>query len=159
MKVLFLDIDGVLNDSHFNPAAESSSLSGPAVTRLNQILRATGAKLVLSSSWRYLILDRAMTLQGFEYLLRTHGVDKGSLIGHTGPDDADETQPGRAVQIRRWLQDHHDVSAWAALDDHLLELGDDSWRQVKTDGQVGLTEANAAAVIDILGAGLKPKTG
>jgi hypothetical protein len=150
MKVLFLDIDGVLNDSHFNPAAESSSLLGSAVTRLNQILRATGAKLVLSSSWRYLILDRAMTLQGFEYLLRTHGIDKGTLIGHTGPDDADDSQPGRAVQIRRWLQDNHNVTAWAALDDHVLDLGDESWRHVLTDGQVGLTDADAAAVIEIL---------
>jgi hypothetical protein len=153
MKIVFLDIDGVLNDSRFNAAAESSSLLRPAVERLNQILRASGAKLVLSSSWRYLILERAMTVEGFEYLLRTHGLDKGCLIGHTGPDAADEGDhvSGRAAQIRAWLAaSNHNVTAWVALDDGVLDLGDDRWRQVKTDGTVGLTDDDARAAIAIL---------
>ena len=46
MKVIFLDIDGVLN---YNG---SSFLSEDKIILLRNILRRTGAKLVLSSSWR-----------------------------------------------------------------------------------------------------------
>jgi hypothetical protein len=147
MKILFLDIDGVLNDNTFNAAAESSTLDPAAVARLNQVLRTTGAKLVLSSSWRYLILDRAMTLQGFEYLLRTHGLDKGCLIGLTGPD---EEGPGRAAQIQRWLADNGRITDWAVLDDAALDLGEVRWRHVRPDRGAGLSDADAAQLIAIL---------
>jgi hypothetical protein len=150
MKIVFLDIDGVLNDSSFNPAAESSSLQAPLVARLNRILRATGAKVVLSSSWRYLILDRAMTIQGFEYLLRTHGLDRGCLIGHTGADEVEETGGDRARQIRRWLAGNQAVTAWVVLDDGAVDLGADSWRHVRPRREVGLTDDDATRTIAIL---------
>jgi hypothetical protein len=147
MKLVFLDIDGVLNDNAVCATAESSSLNPAAVARLNQVLRATGAKLVLSSSWRYLILDGSMSLQGFEYLLRTHGLDKDCLLGHT---DADEACPGRAAQILRWLGQHGSGASWAVLDDDVLDLGGQSWRHVQTQRGVGLTDADAARVLAIL---------
>lgn len=150
MKVLFLDIDGVLNNSQFNPAAESSTLDPAAVARLNQVVRSTGAKLVLSSSWRYLILEGAMTLQGFEYLLRSHGLDKGCLLDHTGADQAADVFAGRAAQIQRWLAQHPEVADWAAIDDAALALGPLGWRQVKTDGTVGISDADAAQLVAIL---------
>lgn len=148
MKVVFLDIDGVLNSADLrSQLAESSSLDPRAVMRLNCILVETGARLVLSSSWRYLILSGAMTLPGFEYLLRTHGVAKDCLAGHTC---ADEDTAERGGQIRRWLAEHRSVTAWAALDDMPLELGGDGWRHVQTDARVGLTDADATNVIRIL---------
>lgn len=60
-KYLFLDIDGVLNhDTWFNsPSYKNNqanwqvSMFDPAcVERVNRILQETGAKLVVSSSWR-----------------------------------------------------------------------------------------------------------
>jgi hypothetical protein len=148
LNIVFLDIDGVLNSVDLRSAlAESSSLDPRPVACLNRILRETGARLVLSSSWRYLILGGAMTLSGFEYLLRTHGVAKDCLAGHTCPD---EDTAERGAQIRRWLDEHGPVAAWAALDDMPLELGADSWRHVQTDRRVGLSDADATSVIRIL---------
>jgi HAD domain in Swiss Army Knife RNA repair proteins len=148
LTIVFLDIDGVLNsDDRRSRLAESSSLDPRAVARLNSILLETGARLVLSSSWRYVILGGAMTLQGFEYLLRTHGVANDCLAGHTCPD---EETAGRGAQIRRWLDEHGPVTAWAALDDMPLDLGDDSWHHVQTDPRVGLSDDDAASIICIL---------
>ena len=149
MRVLFLDIDGVLNAGGFDAVAESSSLDAALVARLNDILAATGAKLVLSSSWRYLVLGGAMTVEGFEYLLRSHGVAKGSLIGHTR---ADEEIAGRGAQILRWLEDHGPVEAWAVVDDiEIADLGAERWRHVRTDARAGLSAVDAAAITRTLG--------
>lgn len=148
MKVLFLDIDGVLNDRSRSPLAESSSFDAGAVMRLNRVITSTGARLVLSSSWRYVIIDGTMTLGGFEFLLRTHGLAQGSLVGHTC---ADELVPSRAGQIRQWLTTHGPCEAWAAVDDHDLGLGDDGWRQVRTAWELGLTDSDADRLIEILG--------
>jgi hypothetical protein len=148
VRVLFLDIDGVLNAGAFSVTAESSSLDAAAVERLNGILTATGAKLVLSSSWRYLILGGSMTVEGFEYLLRTHGVTKGCLIDHTC---ADEATAGRGRQILRWLEEHGAVEAWAVVDDLAIDdLGAERWRHVRTDARVGLSAADAATIVRIL---------
>lgn len=147
MKILFLDIDGVLNAGSFDATAQSTSVDRVAVARLNHVLAATGAKLVLSSSWRYLVLDGSMTLGGFEYLLRTHGLVAGALIGHTS---SDEVTPGRGAQILEWVRAHGHNAVWAAVDDHELDLGPDRWRQVRTDPRVGLADHDVAALIRIL---------
>lgn len=59
MKYLFLDIDGVMNHEQWLHLAHKKNLSSPefwfdpvCVDRLNRILSETGAKLVISSSWR-----------------------------------------------------------------------------------------------------------
>ena len=64
-KEVFLDIDGVLNGYPFLDEVEANSTAAPLsrewwsefiddarVERLNHILEVTGAKVVLSSSWR-----------------------------------------------------------------------------------------------------------
>lgn len=61
MKILFLDIDGVLNHATWFKSKEYKECSSgwrvsmfdPAcVSRVNKILQETGARLVVSSSWR-----------------------------------------------------------------------------------------------------------
>jgi hypothetical protein len=42
MSVLFLDIDGVLNDHAYDERAESTTLLRPCVDRLNRVLDETG---------------------------------------------------------------------------------------------------------------------
>jgi hypothetical protein len=151
VRVLFLDIDGVLNRGGFSATAESSSLDPALVARLNVVLAATGAKLVLSSSWRYLILGGAMNLAGFDYLLRTHGVAKGCLVGHTR---ADEELTGRGAQILRWIEEHGPVEAWAVVDDvEIADLGGERWRFVHTDPRAGLLGVDADSIIGILTGG------
>lgn len=54
MKVMFLDIDGVLNsDQTPNPRKLPYVVDRKLLTRLKRVLKRTGAKVVLSSTWRY----------------------------------------------------------------------------------------------------------
>jgi hypothetical protein len=58
-RLLFLDIDGVLNSTRYwwasdrsLPMGKAGAVDPDAVARLNQIVDATGCEVVLSSSWR-----------------------------------------------------------------------------------------------------------
>jgi hypothetical protein len=53
MKIIFLDIDGVLNcDETPNPRKFPYIIDKKLLTRLRNLLERTNAKVVLSSSWR-----------------------------------------------------------------------------------------------------------
>jgi hypothetical protein len=54
MKVIFLDIDGVLNTTSTTEMFEEYTfVEDEKVQLLKQLVTRTGAKIVLSSSWRY----------------------------------------------------------------------------------------------------------
>lgn len=149
--VVFLDVDGVLNNHEFDPDSQSCTIDWGCLQHLNRILRETDARIVLSSAWRYMIHGHAMTLQGFGYMLRTHGM----IAAVRGCEDIiidvtcrDEDVPARADQIIAWLKAHR-PPGHVVLDD--LDL--DWWSElnvVKTDGSVGLTAADAERAIAFL---------
>ena len=60
MKVIFLDIDGVLNSDEYLDKVKNSDIQGierdidvEKVKLLKRAIDETGARVVLSSSWRY----------------------------------------------------------------------------------------------------------
>jgi hypothetical protein len=147
-KVIFLDIDGVLNDHTYDNMAESNTLKKKCVDNFNHLLLQTDAKIVISSAWRYLILGKHMSLLGFEAMLRTHGVAcQGRLIGTTLPD---ETVYSRENQIREFLESLRERGKikYAVIDDLPLELSSDVF--VRTDGNVGLTMNDVEKIVKIL---------
>jgi hypothetical protein len=153
-KIIFLDIDGVLNDHAFDGDAGSSTILPGCVQRLNEILRKTEACIVLTSAWRYMILQKAMTVVGFDHLLRTHGVIKERLIGNTC---ADEVIKERHDQIRNWLAIHEgEIGEWIAIDDLKLELDEDGWRFLHIDG-FGITDEHVEIAIALLNGNVRDK--
>ena len=52
-KVIFLDIDGVLNDESTKSFKKKIFVEEIRVKRLKDIVQATQAKIVMSSSWRH----------------------------------------------------------------------------------------------------------
>ncbi len=158
-QVLFLDIDGVLND-HTKLENGYCGTKPACVSKFNQLLTALpNLKLVISSAWRYMCLRNDASLRGFELLLLTHGVAcDGRVIGVTDPDGRVEDEPNhhdkdawhiaglkwRARQIRAWVA-RNDVGTWAAVDD--LDLGLPNF--VRTKGSVGLTFEDVNQLIAI----------
>ena len=62
MKVIFLDVDGVLNSQQLFEKCEDDqliSVDEDNIKNLKTIVDATGAKIVLSSSWRYVWADHS----------------------------------------------------------------------------------------------------
>lgn len=169
MKVLFLDIDGVLNGHEWDDEAKSCNIRRECVKHLNRVVRETGCRIVLSSAWRYIVIGDDMTLKGFGYMLRTHGLladcaSRNLIVGHTRADDpscdpADLKIDERAVQIREWLAEWQrlgravvPVAAYAAVDDEEQGFALHGIPAVITDGKLGMTAADADRLIEILNA-------
>jgi hypothetical protein len=164
MKVLFLDIDGVMN-SHEKHTNGYTGMSADCVTRLNFILYETDARIVVSSAWRFLVLSGSMKVEGLENLFLTHGINcYEKVIGITGMSIYDpETKvesPSRGELIKQWLGEHKDldIKSFAVVDDGNSTSGDDfgiteavgEERFVQTDSVIGLTDHDAMRVIRIL---------
>lgn len=168
--VLFLDIDGVLNAHDWNQEAESNTLRPECVAQFNRILRDVEPTVIITSAWRYMVFREAMTWIGFGYLLRTHGVSEkiSALLG--GTVWPDEQVPTRGQQIARWVREHEEFQrefcqrhprldgqmppplCYAILDDapQGMDFRPVEHRLVRTDGKVGLTQADADRVIRML---------
>lgn len=141
--ILFLDIDGVMN-AHEKYENGFCGIGRTQVFMLNHILReCPDLKVVISSAWRYMITRGDMTLQGFEYMLITHGVNiQNRIIGHTAEDLSPE-EP-REVQIKQYVEKNN-IKHYVVLDDlNLLNLEN----FVKCDPKRGLTGDLAKKVLD-----------
>jgi len=123
MKVLFLDVDGVLNGEEcFDVPEESpefiydSSTIVPLLKRcidnLQEICELTSAKVVVSSTWR-LFPDMLSFL--------TRIVGPNLVIGVTKDRGAHPIGPGRGEEVRQWLQEHKEVTKFVILDDEHKE--------------------------------------
>jgi len=142
--VIFLDIDGVLN----NPGnfVEKKAIIDPlCVNRLNIIMSITNAKIVVSSSWRYMVYGGAMTTLGFGYLLSSHGIPK--ILDITPKD---EEVAGRGNQCLAWLSKHPEVTNHVAIDDDDIGMIMPNLNFYKTDGSKGLTDADIKEICNLL---------
>ena len=78
MKILFLDIDGVLNNEVIlKNAPHCEVLDATNVQQLNHIIAQTGAKVVVSSAWR-----QGRTIKQLQEVLEHDGF-VGEVIGKT----------------------------------------------------------------------------
>jgi hypothetical protein len=129
MKIIFLDIDGVLNN--YNTLGERLSWESDSVKILKRIIKETGAKVVLSSTWRKLKIYRDIIKNDM----------KINYIGKTPV-----LWKKRGIEIQEWLDENPGVEKFVILDDdsdmehlmsHLLHI----------DGEFGLTNEIADEAI------------
>jgi hypothetical protein len=176
MKVIFLDIDGVMNCQEEmlamleqNPKNRSDvSLPSPTKCKLlKQLVEETGAEIVLSSSWRLSlqaiqnIIDTfrpyGLRLDGFtcEGVLRS--MFNGTEYKNIKPKHTHHCYEGiciddRGAEVAYWLIKHPEVTNFVILDDEssdIIEWFPDNL--VKTELLTGLTEEKVLECIKILG--------
>lgn len=103
MKVIFLDIDGVLNCKLTpNPRNFPYVIDRRLLARLQALVKRTRAKVVLSSSWR---LDPIGRLAAKHY---------GVPVYDVCPD---RPKSARCTEIHKWLRAHPRVSRYVVIDD------------------------------------------
>lgn len=153
MKVLFLDVDGVLNSDSYDREWNHTPPSNVDETRLPLLLRIleeTGAVIVLSTSWRRLWdPDPALRRPGWRAVgdaFDRYGISFYDRTPDYGGNDRDR-------EIRDWLASHADeVESFAILDDYGYGWGDLADRLVQTSPRIGrgLSERHAERVIALL---------
>ena len=140
MKVIFLDIDGVLNNSILLYHYGSDFIDEEMTELFAQVVKATGAKVVLSSSWRLEEKSKKMV----EDALSVHGV----RIMDSTPSWLVRR---RDKEISAWLDEHPRVTRYAILDDDPdagIGMEENFFR---TNPENGLDELTAEAMISHLG--------
>ncbi|MFS8068824.1 MAG: HAD domain-containing protein [Byssovorax sp.] len=156
MKVIFLDIDGVLNSAAFFASGPHGfgDIDPAPVARLEQLLARSGAQVVISSTWRLAFspaeLRARLAAKGFT----------GEILGCTPEVPTRATSIlgafffPRCAEIRAWLAAQAvPPERFVILDDAELEPADLVELQpcfVRTDPERGLQDGDVEAAVRIL---------
>ena len=151
-KLVFLDIDGVLDTykSHY-------MLDPVLLDRLGRILERTGAKIVVSSSWR--AMDVAETIEfmtdpdnpcvghnPFPYTDKIIGITPILFSVAEGDIDRPAT---RGEEIAAYLKSHP-CDSYVILDDCDEVFSDQQPHLVLVNDEVGLSDADVEIAVGIL---------
>jgi hypothetical protein len=151
MNVIFLDVDGVLrtdaSDRYWSevtgePIPQSvfdRLFSSHSISILNEIIYITGAKVVITSTWRVQHtleeLIQKFKIRGF----RGEIIDKTNIIGNRGEE------------IQEWL-DTNSVNKYVVIDDSVKDIliHINSKRVVKIESNIGLNDSHFDSITDLL---------
>ena len=159
-KIIFLDVDGVLNCSTSksfcidDDGRVIKGVDSDKVKRLAKIVESTGAQIILSSDWKdgwskYYTSSKPSHAK----YLDNHLYKKGRL---TIKDKTPNTSKGswyRGEEILTYLRSHPDITDYVILDDTFFEdfsVKEISEHLVLTNNKLGLTNGDVEKAIRIL---------
>lgn len=146
IKVLFLDIDGVLCLHEYGVVNWDDNIDDyvfdeQCCRRLKEILDATGCKLALSSSWRLQKKDCLNILRQ----LRPFGITSADFIGGT------PNMTHRGDEVMTFVERHPEIGTFVAVDDEDFSGARfPADRLVLTKLERGITEREKALIIQKL---------
>lgn len=177
MKVLFLDMDGVLV-----PFRGSNGIDLSLVKQLKRIHDVTNCKIVLSSSWRIfkssvLLVDQTLVTAGIPLLIGQTpqlGIDRSKEIG-IWLRDYEKSRQEKLKPLRLQIErdsvseelleltkeeikeiEEEEITHWVAVDGMPLQHSRSDWGKmmkghfVHTDCDIGMVEERADLAIKIL---------
>jgi hypothetical protein len=157
MKVLFLDIDGVLNSQEFLRNNKSEPIDRKNVTVLKNVIDKTGAVIVMSSAWRLWFDENMMPIEGDSQYLYDILSEFGIRIFAKTPDFSTEEirvkktfSHVKAKEILAWLNENYNIDKYAVIDDLDLINEEVNAHLIRINGQVGITEEDAIRVINMV---------
>lgn len=162
--VIFLDIDGVilsgrawllpenrrlhnatrdmLRHDVSNEVGRFAVFDASAVALVNRICSATGARLVVASSWRYTVGEQQTRKRLVE-----QGIEEDHFHEDWSCSRIIHGSPNKSADILRWVECHPSVENWLVLDDEReLVPG----RTLEVDALEGLGVRDAAAAVRFL---------
>ena len=167
MRIIFLDVDGELTYRAYKNE-ETANIDPEKVELLKEICDRTGAKVVISSSWRGTADSTPYLYHVLRNILDQYGID---VLGDTPYIEADTESEseirtledldsckmkhgtGRAAEIESWLNDH-EVDNFVILDDEdwdWTEYGfEKNWIQPTWFENGGLKREHVEAAVRIL---------
>ena len=112
MKVIFVDVDGVLNSDDFIDSVKGSQdIDIKTIRLLKNAVNETGAKIVMDTSFRY-----TKSFLKVQEMLLQNGIlfDKTPFIDNE-----------RGKEIKQYLAEHKDIEDYILLDDVIFPDFDD----------------------------------
>jgi hypothetical protein len=144
MKILFLDIDGVLNSQRscvafhgfphdFTPK-DMGMFDMVAVGLIREACKETGCSIVLSSTWRKF----------------STAAETAAALDLPVIDCTPVLNKARGFEINAWLAEHPEVTSYVIVDDDSDMLDFQRPYFVQTDFQTGLSLENYAQIKQVL---------
>lgn len=158
MKIIFLDIDGVLNCSSHRremllKGDYSVIIEQQQLVRLRRIVESTHASIVLISSWRrFWMPTGSIDSAGKRIETALHSI--GLSVMDKTPVLNDGT---RGQEVEQWLKSRSTIDQYVILDD-----SDFAWSKklrahwVQCPDETGLTDLLVDSAIDVLNGNLLP---
>lgn len=156
MKVIFLDVDGVLNSTYSDSISTGEkgwmwdTVSEYHLEKLKRIVDKTDAKIVLSSSWR--VYHPLLTGDGeiTDELLKIL-VHKLDIFGLSIYDVTPELRLQiRGNEIKQWLDNHSEVEKYVIIDDEYDFRYEQEPFVIRTTMTNGLTDELSDLAISLL---------
>jgi|TARA_R110000851_G_scaffold285798_1_gene439559 hypothetical protein len=141
MKLIFLDIDGVLNNCMSSGVFHESSTIHECISELNRILLTSEAGIILISTWK-----DSYDFKTIKNLLYERGVYQHSILGLT-PIGINKEEG-----ITYFLNNPPlEIDEFVIIDDN-LDMKDELLRSkyIKTESMIGLTNTDADLAIQKL---------
>ena len=140
-KIVFLDFDGVLNsEQSVKQLGTRYRFARANVNALNEALKQTDARIVITSSWR-----EGWTLKEIVVFLERDGVVPGRVVGKTRALGGK-----RGIEIDAWLcSAPYNVESFVIFDDK-DDMAMHQNRLVQVNQQVGLIFSDAQRAIELL---------
>jgi hypothetical protein len=143
VRVLFLDVDGVLNRTGYAPVESfglRSWIEPELAVRLSLLLLRAGARIVMSSDWR---VGRTLDVIGSE--LKAAGVG-APVVGKTP-----ELGGPRWREIEAWMVDNAVAREQVAIVDDGFSMGPLDDRFVRVSPLAGLDDDACARIAKLFG--------
>jgi len=118
IKIIFLDIDGVLNVYGRERDRFGQIFHQPYVDNLKRIIDETGAKIVISSTWRFAGLQVMKELWEERNLpgeVISITIDCYQYVGEGKEEFYDRVERGHEIQD--WLDGRTDIESYVIIDD------------------------------------------
>lgn len=152
MKIIFLDIDGVMNSHRFDMERDDlDRITDPTrFELLRQIIDETGAEVVLTSSHRHGWSYHESACFGSGKKIFREFAEAGIRIYDKTPSLFTD----RVLEIKEWLSDNPDAEEFVIIDDIQFGWQDFEDKVVKTNFRIGrgLEKKHVLAAIEILNA-------
>lgn len=151
VRVIFLDIDGVLNSNFWNENHQTEISDGrlidiEKIRLLSTLIKNTNAKIVLHSGWKFWFDSALHPLRKeAEHLKKLFQQEGLTLADVTSDHSTEEIRKSKkfslvkASEILAWLDEHKEVNKWIVIDDLDLHNPEIEAHQIKTDPHIGLT--------------------
>ncbi|MBD0259514.1 MAG: hypothetical protein ICV83_27660 [Cytophagales bacterium] len=162
MKVIFLDLDGVIVTNHYlsrleqkmqpwRDAAGYAHFCPRCLANVEELVARSGASVVLSSTWRFFLED----LAGVRRFFRSRNIrfaihDVTPLVDYYPGKPSRNADRGR--EIAAWLEAHPEVTRYCILDDDPRILPEQRPYWVRTTFHYGFTRARLEKALRILAA-------
>ena len=143
MKVIFLDFDGVIT------IPPKWYLKADKIKWVKKIVDETGAKIVVSSSWRMDSVEETID----KMIGRPKRCPRNKMLYWLIDNlyDVTHTYKGlRGQEIKDWLNERNDIENYVIIDDDGDFLDEQLYHFVQTNYEDGITETEAIRAIKVL---------